>query len=404
MFYGWKVVGGGFTAQLFVVGFFTYAVSLLVNPVQAEFGVTLEQVMYSLTAATFLGLFMMPIAGLLVDRFSVRGIMVAGTLLYALGLFAISAATSIGYYIVAFALTMSVVNGLAGTLCSSAVISRWFVASRGRALGIAALGTSVGGVLVPLLISYWLGEEGWRGALQNLSYCVLLIMLPVVAFTVRNRPEDLGLHPEGDATAAAPTSGHPQQDMDMGDILRAPPFWFLGLALGLLFSAYSAVLSNITPYALDLGSSKEQASTLIMAVAISGFIGKILFGMAADSFSLRSALWVAQALVAASFLVLAQAPGHIGMLLGTSLLGLAAGGMLPVWGALMAHLFGLGSYGRAMGLMGPIITLCVMPGFAVIGRMYDSIGSYTPSLYLFTGVCAASALLLLPLRLPASHN
>ena len=404
MFYGWKVVGGGFTAQLFVVGFFTYAVSLLVNPVQAEFGVTLEQVMYSLTAATFLGLFMMPIAGMLVDRFSVRTIMVIGTVLYAFGVFASSAASSIGYYIAAFALTMAVVNGLAGTLCSSAVISRWFVASRGRALGIAALGTSVGGVLVPALISYWLGEEGWRGALQNLAYCVLIVMLPVVAFTVRDRPEDLGLHPEGAASAPTAVDAPAHHDMDMRAILRSPPFWFLGLALGLLFSAYSAVLSNITPYALDLGSSKEQASTLIMAVAVSGFIGKILFGMAADHFSLKSALWVAQALVAASFLVLAQTPGHGGMLLGTSLLGLAAGGMLPVWGALMAHLFGLGSYGRAMGLMGPIITLCVMPGFAIIGRMYDSLGSYTPSLYLFTVVCGVSALLLLPLRLPPQHG
>ena len=400
MFFGWKVVGGAFTAQMFVVGFFTYAVSLLVAPVQAEFGVSLEQVMYSLTAATFLGLVMMPVGGLLVDRLSVRSIMVSGTLLYALGLLAISRASSIGMYIASFAVTMSVVNALAGTMASSAVISRWFVASRGRALGIAALGTSVGGVLVPALISYWLGDGDWRGAMQKLSYCVLLIMLPIVALTIRNHPTDLGLNPEGDSevsgAAAAPVEGQ-----DMRGILRSPPFWLLGLSLGLLFSAYSAVLSNITPYALNLGSSKEQASTLIMAVAITGFIGKILFGMAADRFSLKAALWVAQTLVAASFLVLAQEPGHGGMLLGASLLGLAAGGMLPVWGALMAQLFGLASYGRAMGMMGPIITLCVMPGYTVIGKMFDSLGSYTPSLYLFTAVCGISALLLLPLRLPA---
>mgnify|MGYP001812910334 FL=1 len=388
---------------MFVIGFFTYAVSLMVTPVQTEFGVSLEQVMYSLTAATFLGLLIQPMGGLMIDRISVRGIMTAGTVLFAFGLYATSLATSIVQYIAAFALTMAIANALAGSMCSSAVISRWFVASRGRALGIAALGTSVGGVLVPALISYWLGAEGWRGALQNLSLCVLLVMLPAVAILVRDHPADMGLHPEGLADAPAVTAGHPQ-DTDMRGILRSPAFWFLGLALGLLFSAYSAVLSNISPYALNLGSSKEQASTLIMAVAVTGFIGKILFGMAADRFSLKAALWVAQGLVATSFLVLAQEPSHGFMLLGTSLLGLAAGGMLPVWGALMAHLFGLGSYGRAMGLMGPIITLCVMPGFAVIGRMYDSIGSYTPSLYLFTGVCAASALLLLPLRLPASHN
>lgn len=400
MFFGWKVVGGAFTAQLFVVGFFTYAVSLLVSPVQSEFGVSLEQVMYSLTAATFLGLFMQPVAGAMIDRFSVRGIMAAGTVLYALGLYLTSLAASIGQYIAGFALTMALANAFAGSLCSSAVISRWFVASRGRALGIAALGTSLGGVLIPALISYWLGSEGWRGALENLALCTLVIMLPVVVLCVRDHPADLELHPEGLTEAPTPPAAA-SADLDMRGILRSPAFWYLGLALGLLFSAYSAVLSNISPYAINLGSSKEQASALIMAVAVSGFIGKILFGMAADRFSLKAALWSAQGLVATAFLVLAQEPGHAVMLLGTSILGLAAGGMLPVWGAMMAQLFGLASYGRAMGMMGPIITLCIMPGFALIGRIYDSVGSYTPGLYLFTGVCLLSALLLLPLRIPA---
>ncbi|MEP4148808.1 MAG: MFS transporter [Halioglobus sp.] len=401
MFYGWKVVGGGFTAQLFVVGFFTYAVSLLVAPVQAEFNASLEQVMYSLAAATFLGLFMQPLGGLLIDRYSVRIMMIAGTLLYAAGLFALSLSTSIYQYIAAFAVTMAACNAFAGPMCSSAVISRWFTSSRGRALGIAALGTSVGGVIIPALISYWLGEDGWRAALQNLAYCSLLIMLPVVALMIRSQPADVGLHAEGmEGVASSHSSEHTH--MNMKAILATPGFWYLGLSLGLLFSVYSAVLSNITPYAVNLGGSKEQASALIMSVAIAGFIGKILFGMAADRFSLKAALWVAQGLVLTAFLVLASEPQHYVMLAGTSLLGLAAGGMLPVWGAMMAQVFGLASFGRAMGLMGPIITLCVMPGFTIIGRMYDSLGTYSTSLYLFSAVCVVAAGLLIPLNLNAS--
>ena len=69
--------------------------SLLVAPVRAEFGVSLEQVMYSLTSATFLGLFVQPLGGFLIDRYSVRIIMITGTLLCALGLYALAASTSI---------------------------------------------------------------------------------------------------------------------------------------------------------------------------------------------------------------------------------------------------------------------------------------------------------------------
>lgn len=397
MFYGWRIVGSAFTAQLFVIGFFTYAVSLLTAPVRAEFGVSLEQVMYSLTAATFLGLFLQPLGGLLVDRVSVRAIMSWGTLLYAAGLYTLSLCTSISQYILVFALTMSLTNAFAGALSSSAVISRWFTGSRGRALGVAALGTSVGGVLIPALISYWLVQTGWRGALENLAYCVVLIMLPIVFLGIRSRPADIGMQPEPfeHKHGAVPAQ---DQNLDMKAILAKADFWYIGLSLGLLFSAYTAVLSNITPYATNLGHSAERASTLIMSVAIGGFIGKIVFGMAADKFSLRGALWAAQLLVAVGFLTLAPEPGFPLMLLGTSLLGLAAGGMLPVWGAIMAQVFGLASYGRAMGLMGPLITLCVMPGFMVVGRMYDSYGSYTLSLYFFAGVCGLAAILLLPLR------
>ena len=57
MFYGWRIVAGSFLSQAFVIGFFTYAVSLLTQPVQESFGVSVEMVMYSLTLGTFISLF-----------------------------------------------------------------------------------------------------------------------------------------------------------------------------------------------------------------------------------------------------------------------------------------------------------------------------------------------------------
>jgi MFS family permease len=396
VYYGWRIVGGAFIAQFFVVGFFTYALSLLIEPVRQDFGVSLEEVMYSLTAATLLGLFLQPAGGILVDRFPVRSVMFVGAVLYAAGLLALAEVSSITQYILIFALTMSVSNSLVGTIACSAVISRWFTASRGRALGIAALGTSVGGILIPVLISHWLDTSGWRGAVHNLGLGVAFVLLPAVVLLIRSRPGDVGLPPEAAAANAAPD---PATGEGLGAIVKNPAFWLLGFSLGILFSVFSSILSNLTPYALNLGSSKEQASALIMAVAIAGFIGKVTFGMAADRFSQRSALWAAQLLVGSALLILAMEPGHAGMLAGSFVLGLAAGGMLPVWGALMAHIFGLANYGRAMGLMGPIITLCVMPGFAVVGRMVDTLGSYSPTLYLFAGLCLVSAVLLLPMRL-----
>ncbi len=399
MFFGWYVVAGTFVSQLFLVGFFTYAVSLLVGPVREEFGVSLETFMYSLTAGTFIGMVLMPVAGAMIDRYPVRWIMAGGTLLFAAGLWGLARSTTITQYIVIFGLTMAAGNAFAGPTACSATISRWFIASRGRALGISAIGTSVGGIAVPALITWSLARYGWRTTLDNVGLCVAVIVLPCVVSTIRGKPSDVGMLPEG-GQAAADAAAARSPDLDLKAILRNPGYWYIGLSIGMLFSVYTAILANITPYATALGATDAQASSLIMAVAIAGLVGKLTFGVAADKLNLKAGLWAALALVLASFLLLATEPGYPLMLLAAVLMGLAAGGMLPVWGAMLARVFGLASYGRAMGLMGPLITVLVMPGFAVTGKLYDATGSYQLCLLVFSGITVLAAALLLPLRIP----
>ena len=95
MFFGWYVVAGTFVSQLFIVGFFTYSVSLLVPFVRDEFGVSMAEVMYSLSAGTFAGMLLLPVAGVMLDRYPVRWIMASGALLFAGGLWALANSTTI---------------------------------------------------------------------------------------------------------------------------------------------------------------------------------------------------------------------------------------------------------------------------------------------------------------------
>ena len=222
------------------------------------------------------------------------------------------------------------------------------------------------------------------------------VMLPAVLLTVRGYPADVGLKAEVSGEQQA-TSADP--GMTLKSIVSLSSFWFIALSLGLLFSVYTAILSNLSPYVLSLNGSEEQASTLIMIVAVAGFIGKLAFGFAADKVNLKIGLWAAQLLVVLAFLLFSTQPAYWVMSVAAILLGLAAGGMLPIWGAMVATVFGLSSYGRAMGLMGPIITLLVMPSFIVVGRMFDAAGNYVNILLLFAAVTVVAALLIAPLRL-----
>ena len=401
MYFGWYVVAGTFASQMLVVGFFFYSVSLLVGPVREEFGVSLEQVMYSMTLGTLFGLLVTPVCGALIDRYPVRWLISCGLLLFALGLWWTGSSGSITEYVLAFGLTLSVANGLAGTMICSTVVARWFTHNRGKALGVTATGTSLGGVLIPALLGYWVISDGWRVAMDNLALAAVLVVLPIVILSVRGRPEDIGLQidSQGGDDGAPPT---PKGGLTARQILTKPAYWYLSLALGIMFCAFTATLANLSFYATNLGYRPEQGATLIMLVALFNFVGKLVFGYLADRLDLKHGLWTSIGLVAAALLMLALQPPYLFIVLAAMLLGLASGGVLPVWGAIMARVFGLISYGKAMGLMGPVLTLTTMPGFVVIGRLYDLSGSYQLGIGVFAGLALLAALILLPLRLDES--
>jgi MFS family permease len=402
MFFGWRVVAGSFVAMMFVLGFFTYTFTLFVTPLREEFGVGLESVMYSLTLGTVLGLAVSPISGILIDHVSVRLLMSLGCILVAAGFWIMSQSASIGMFNVAFALTFSLGNNIVGIMSGSAVVSRWFARSRGRALGITTIGTSVGGIAMPALGAWWIAEVGWRGALENFALIALLIVTPWIWLNVRDKPADLNLLPDGVVHSGdtVPATGPAGDPPGIQDIIRLPVFWLIALSVGLLIAVFSSMLSNLSPYAIEQGASPAQASALIMMLAITGLIGKLLFGFAADRFNLKWGMWAAQGLVGVAMLLMASQPPYAVIAVAAMCLGFATGGLLPVWNSMLALVFGVESFGRAMGAMGPVITLLVTPAYVLVGRLHDIDGDYTRVLLLFCVFIVLGMLLLVPVKLP----
>ena len=403
MYYGWLIVAGAFTAQFFVTGFFTYGFPLMVMPVEAEFGVSRTEVMYGITWATGLGLLVSPLIGMLADKWSIRGLMVIGAAAFGFGLILLSKSENILQFSLLFAVFICLANSLLGPLTGSTVVARWFSASRGRALGIAAVGTSLGGMVIPYLVDRGITDLGWREMMFYFGITVLLFLLPYLYLTMRNFPEDKGLagEPNSPITSAVLNSTEltvDGPDLNVKQILTTPAFWFIGLTFGLLFMSQTGVLTNIGAYMQGAGVG-DKTKTLIFTLAGMGLIGKLLFGYAADRINLKYGLWAAISLAAIGVAILASEPSYPTMLVAALFLGLATGGMLPVWGAMIAVVFGMKSYGRAMGAMMPVIALSVMPGPILGAKLFDIYGDYNNSFYLFIVVLACAFILLIPVNL-----
>ena len=392
------MVGGALLAQFFMVGFYSYSFSFLVLPLQEEFEASRTQVMYSMTASTLVSFLISPLAGVMVDRHPPRLLMAVGALVYGGGLLALSLLGGIWSFVALFAVAMAIANNFLGPLLINPVLARRFEASRGRALGIAALGQSIGGFLVPPLFVFLLEHFGWRAALQCLGAGVLFVLLPALLFSVRDMPAS------GAAAAGAPVANAPA--LGFGSILRSKEweYWLIGVPVGVLFCVISTVLANFSPYVLGHGFELADAGTLLMAAPVAGIIGKIGFGFAADRFSKKLLLLVAVALMFTGVCVLALLPTYWAIMAAIFCIGLASGATVPVWGALLPQVFGLQSFGRVMGAMMPLTTLLVTAGFAVSGFMHDATGSYVAMLALFAGMLALAGLLLAMLRLPAARS
>jgi MFS family permease len=82
-------------------------------------------------------------------------------------------------------------------------------------------------------------------------------------------------------------------------------------------------------------------------------------------------------------------------------LGLASGGVLPVWAALVGQAFGAADYGRAFGLVNPVMMPFTFTAPPAAGWVFDTTGNYDLAFGGFLVALLVAALVLLPLRLPA---
>jgi sugar phosphate permease len=281
----------------------------------------------------------------------------------------------------------------AGPLSASKLVANWFVRRRGLALGISATGTSIGGFLFPPLLTLAIGRFGWRGAALAMAGALVLVALPVVALAVVGRPEDRGLGPDGDEPDPRARAGGPAAGARRGSLalVRDRNFVAITLSIGSAFAILAGLLTNLHAYATDLGIPAERASLLLSTLSACGIVGKLGFGAVADRMSQRALVWIAMAMLAAFLGALLARPGFAGLVAASAAAGLALGGFLPLWGALIGDCFGREAFGRVMGLMGPLMLPLNVTALQLAPWSFDSTGSYDLALRIFLGWVAAAS-------------
>jgi MFS family permease len=400
IYYGWFVLAASAVCELLAQGATSYSAGLFVLPLQAEFHLSRADANSSILILFLGAAVAAPLVGKLLDRYSIRRVVTLGAIIFS-GALAIIAMTS-SVWVMALALILPAAIGFMaiGPLTTSTLAARWFHRRRGLALGIAAVATSGGGLVVVPLLSQAIQNYGWRTALLYEAVLIAAIVISLTLLVLRDNPFSAGLggHAENSGRPAQADGSKPKPRWR--EILTRRAFWIPSLALANISGTCQAIVVTIVPYGVQLGVTAVAAALFISAFAICAALTKVLAGLLADRVDQRWLLVAATLFMIAAQLLLWLFPNYHALLAGSCLAGTALGFALPTAAGLIAAGFGSESFGAAMGWTYTLVLIFAILASRFIGSVFDWTHSYTPAFVTF--LLLTSAVLVVTLLLAPS--
>ena len=391
IYYGWWIALSYFVMNAYWGGTVLSGLSVLFNPIRETFGFSATAITIAISFRQGLAVIGSPMVGYLFDRVGPKPLIFAATAFVAGGMLLLAAAHSTWQFYLSFLISgVGLMVFMSGT--GPAAMATWFVRHRGKAISFIMSGTGVGAFLVPgvaWLVDTW----DWRTAVVIIVVALLVVSVPATML-LRHRPEEYGLHPDGDPEPPArrvPGAVGPRDhdDFPFHEAMRAPAFWLSSVSLGLTAFGASAVMLFTIPHLEDEGFSSTAGALTLSAVGVIGMLSVLLFGWLADSWDHRRLLVLTYVCAAAGILVLAltSAPWHLGLF--AALFGIGSRASFPILSSMHASYFGRTNFGKIQGILLSVFMVGGVLGPVLGALLRDASGSYQSSLFIYAGFTIA---------------
>ena len=290
-------------------------------------------------------------------------------------------------------------------------VSRWFVARRGLAMGIASLGGGTGTLFIAPLAELLIRELGWREAYLWLGLLAGGLIFASALLLYRD-PTAKGMRGYGESEDDLAGQGDPERGRALGSspetvpepgmrisaIMRTGLFWWMILTFGLWWFGGAIGYVQLAPFVLEKGFDIGFAALVVVMFGAGNGVGKILMGLAADRYGGRRSYQAAILVASLGMLGMALWDGDGALLVTTLAFGFGLGGVTPQLTIIGVALFGVRSVGALMGAMLALIGLLGAGGPLVSGLIFDQSGSYIPAFVAGAAVLAVSMILANGLR------
>jgi MFS family permease len=403
IFAGWWQVAISMLTQAAAVGTIVTCFSVIAAPPAKEFGASRGELGLVMTLTILIGALINPMLGTAMDRFSIRKIMLGGSAALATGYLALSFATSMTGVFLAFGMLLALASAALGPLSYSTLLPRWFVARRARAFGLTVAGYAIGGLFLPPLFAFMIDSFGWRNALRLFAAFVILVLIPLIARLVIDRPSYVGLYADGAVEPSPVTaSAAPETSQSTGALLRDMNFWVITICICLVLMGSGGLLSNMVPLALSRGFTAKQGALLLTSFSAGSLTSKVLYMFFGDRLNPRVGLAAGLLFFTVSSGFFLRGHTYSMLLTASFLFGMGVGISLPLWSYLTARVFGTVHVGRVFGLMYVVTMPFSLLAPPMMGAIFDRTGAYDDGFILYICLGLAALLLVPKLRVAAT--
>ena len=270
------------------------------------------------------------------------------------------------------------------SIAAAHTLANWFDRRLGLAMGLSAVGFSLGIGFAQTLVNDLIGAIGWRPAQLTLGGGVLLVVALLAALIYRNYPADVGQQIEGgaaDRRSAAPAG------MTLREATRTPAYWAVAAVGGFWAAAGTAVIFFSETIALARGFGEDASGYLLMAFGLTLSALTFPAGLLADRLPLRALYLLGVTAAGAGLLALTLAATPAVLYASGVGFGLAQALLMAGGGVAVPRLFGRQFMGRIKGSLGSVSSAGSALGPFLVGTLRDLTGGYGLPLAALAAAC-----------------
>src|SRR5213594_530991 len=379
VFYGWWVVAG-FSFMTFISTGIRHAVGPFLKPMVAD--LNLDRASFSLVIAASLFLYGVfgPLVGLALDRFGARLTASVGTLLLVGSLVLTALVRNFWEFALVYGVILPLGLAVTGPVMASGVVARWFSARRGTALSLLGSASMTGMSLLVPLVTWLILTTGWRTTYVLIAVGVLVGMLPISLWVIRESPESMGLAADGATPSARTTESVARERVSATTAMQTLAFWQLAGSFFTCGFSMSLLSAHGIPMLTDHGYSPMFASWAFGVLGGSSIGCTVMLGALSDRFGRRPVL---AAIYAGRVLIVAGVGG------------ITMAGTGAMTSALTADIWGRFSVSPVLGVIFLVHQTGSAIGSWLAGAIFEATGGYGAAFALACLLLMAAAIVAL---------